>query len=149
MPLCYVILLKVVPCPLPSCFPSSEYSGLIPFRIDRLDLLAVQWTLKSLLQHHSSKTSILCHWAFLMVRISHPSTTTRKTIAFTIWIFVGKVMSLLFNTLSRFFTAPKEQASFNFMAIITVCSGVKSNQKIHHTQLTVHSVCIASTLVYT
>ena len=82
--------------------PSSEYSGLISFRIDWLDLLALQGTLKSLLQHHSSKASILWHSAFFMVQLSHPYMTTGKTIALTIQSFIGKVMSLLFNTLSRF-----------------------------------------------
>ena len=76
-------------------------SGLISFRMDWLDLLAVQGTLKSLLQHHSSKTSILQHSAFFVVQLSHPHMTTGKTIALTRWIFVGKVMSLLFNMLSR------------------------------------------------
>ena len=81
--------------------PSNEYSGLISFRMDWLDLLAVQGTLKSLLQHHSSKTSILWHSAFLIVQFSHPYMTTGKTIALTIWTFVSKAMSLLFNMLSR------------------------------------------------
>ena len=80
---------------------SNEYSGLISFRMDWLDLLAVQGTLKSLLQHHSSKASILRHSAFFIVQLSHPYMTTGKTIALTRWIFVGKVMSLLFNMLSR------------------------------------------------
>ena len=80
---------------------SSEYSGLISFRVDRFNLLAVQGTLKSLLQHHSSKASILCHSAFFMVQLSHPYMTTGKTIALTIWTFVDKVMSLLFKMLSR------------------------------------------------
>ena len=80
---------------------SNEYSGLIPFRIDFLDLLAVQGTLKSLLQHHSSKASIIWHLAFFIVQLSHPYMTTRKTIAFIRWTFVDKVMSLLFNMLSR------------------------------------------------
>ena len=75
--------------------PSNEYSGLISFRMDWLDLLAVQETLKSLLQHHSSKASILQHSAFLMVQLSHPYMTTGKSIALTRWTFVGKVMSLL------------------------------------------------------
>ena len=75
--------------------------GLISFRIDWLDLLAVQGTLKSLLQHHSSKPSILQRSAFFMVQLSHPYMTTGKTIAMTRWTFVGKVMSLLFNMLSR------------------------------------------------
>ena len=80
---------------------SSEYSGLISFRIDWSDLVAVQGTLKSLLQHHSSKASILRPSAFSIVQLSHPYVTTGKTIALTRWTFVGKVMSLLFNMLSR------------------------------------------------
>ena len=84
-----------------SISPSNECSGLISFRIDWLDLLAVQGTLKSLLQHHSSKASILMHSAFFIVQLSHPYMTTGKTIALTRWTFVGKVMFLLFNTLSR------------------------------------------------
>ena len=83
-----------------SISPSNEYSGLISFRMDWLDLLVVQGTLKSLLQHHSSKASILRHSAFFMVQLSHPCVTTGKTIALTRWTFVGKVMSLLFNMLS-------------------------------------------------
>ena len=79
---------------------SNEHPGLISFRMDWLDLLAVQGTLKSLLQHHSSKASIFQHSAFFTVQLSHPYMTTRKTIALTIWMFVGK-MSLLFNMLSR------------------------------------------------
>jgi len=81
--------------------PSNEYSGLISFRMDWLDLLAVQGTLKSLLQHHSSKLSILQHSAFFMIQLSHPYMTTGKTIALTRRNFVGKVMSLLFNKLSN------------------------------------------------
>ena len=81
--------------------PSNEPSGLISFRIDWLDLLAVQGTLKSLLQHHSSKASILLHSAFFIVQVSHLYMTTGKTIALTRQIFVGKVMSLLLNMLSR------------------------------------------------
>ena len=84
-----------------SISPSNEYSGLISFRIDWLDLHAVQGIFKSLLQHHSSKASILQHSAFFIVQLSHPYMTTGKTIALTRWIFVGKVMSLLFNMLSR------------------------------------------------
>ena len=84
-----------------SISPSSEYPGLISFRMDWLDLLAVQGTLKSLLQHHSSKASILRHSAFFTVQFSHPYMTTGKTIALTRRTFVGKVMSLLFNILSR------------------------------------------------
>ena len=84
-----------------SLSPSNEYSGLIFFRIDWLDPLAVQGTLKSLLQHHSPKASILWCSAFFIVQLSHPYMTTGKTIALTRWTFVGKVMSLLFNMLSR------------------------------------------------
>ena len=79
--------------------PSKEYSGLISLRIDWFDLLEVQGTLKSFLQHHNSKASILWHSTFFMVQFSHPYMTTRKTIALTRWIYVGKVMSLLFNML--------------------------------------------------
>ena len=84
-----------------SISPSKEYSGLISFKMDWLDLLVVQRTLKSLIQHHSSKASILWCSAFFTVQLSHPHTTTRKTIALTRQTFVGKVMSLLFNMLSR------------------------------------------------
>ena len=80
----------------------DKYSGLISFKIDWFDLLAVQGTLKSLLQHHSLKILILRHLAFFMIQFSHPYTTSRKSIALTKWTFVGKVMSLLFNVLSRF-----------------------------------------------
>ena len=85
--------------------PSNEHPGLISFRMDRLDLLAVHVTLKSLLQHHSSKASILQCSAFFIVQLSHPYTTTGKTMALTRQTFVGKVMSLLFNMLSRFVRA--------------------------------------------
>ena len=85
-----------------SISPSNEHPGLISFRMDWLDLLAVQGVLKSLLQHHSSKASILRCSAFFIVQLSHPYMTTGKTIALTRWTFVGKVMSLLFNMLSRF-----------------------------------------------
>ena len=85
--------------------PCNEYSGLISFTIDWFDLLAVQGTLKSLLQHHSSKASILWHSAFFMVQLSHLYMTTGKSIALTRWTFVGKVMSLHFNMLSRFVIA--------------------------------------------
>ena len=84
-----------------SIIPSKEHPGLISFRMDWLDLLAVQGTLKSLFQHHSSKASILQHSAFFTVQLSHPYMTTGKAIALTRWTFVGKVMSLLFNMLSR------------------------------------------------
>ena len=84
-----------------SITPSNEYSGLIAFRMDWLDLLAVQGTLESLLQHHSSKASIPQHSAFFMVQLSHPYMTTGKIITLTRWTFVVKIMSLLFNMLSR------------------------------------------------
>ena len=84
-----------------SIIPSKEIPGLISFRMDWLDLLVVQQTLKSLLQHHSSKASILQHSAFVTVQLSHPYMTTGKIIALTRWTLVGKVMSLLFNMLSR------------------------------------------------
>ena len=84
-----------------SISPSNEHAGLISFKMDRLDLLEVQGTLKSLLQYHSSKASILLHSAFFIVQLSHPYMTTGKTIVLTTWTFVGKVMSLLLNMLSR------------------------------------------------
>ena len=84
-----------------SISPSKEHPGLISFRMDWLDLLAVRGTLKSLLQHHSSKASILQRSAFFTVQHSHPCNTTEKTIALTRWLFLGKVISLLFNMLSR------------------------------------------------
>ena len=116
-----------------SICPSNEYSGLISFRIDLFDLLAVQKTLKSLLQHHSSKAPILQCSAFFMVKLSHPYMTTGKTTALTRWTFVDPVMSLLFNMLSRFVTAFKGQASFNLMAAVTVCrdSGVQESKICH------------------
>ena len=102
--------------------PSNEYSGLISFSIDWFDL-AVQGTLKSLLQYCNSKALILRHSTFFMVQLSHPYMTTGKTIALTRRTFVGKVMSLFFNMLSRFVIysfSSKEQASFNFMAAVTI-----------------------------
>ena len=85
--------------------PSNEYSGLISLKIYLFDLLAVQGTLRSLLQHHSSKASILCRSAFFTVQLSQPYVTTGKTIVLTVWTFVGRIMSLLFNTLSKFVIA--------------------------------------------
>ena len=103
--------------------PSNEHPGLISFKMDWLDLLAVQGTLKSLLQHHSSKASILLHSAFFIVQLSHPSMTTGKTIALTKWTFVSKIISLLFNMLSRLAInfLPRSKR-LNFMAAITICS---------------------------
>ena len=114
---------------------SSEYSGLISFRMDWLDLLAVQGTLKNLLQHHSSKASVLQFSAFFMVQLTHSYTTTGKTIVLTIQTFVSKVISLFFNMLSRFVNnfSSKEQATFNFMAVVTVHSDVRAQEnKICH-----------------
>ena len=117
-----------------SISPSNEYSGLISFRMDWLDLLAVQGTLKSLLQHHSSKASILLRSAFFTVQLSHPYMTTEKTIALTRCTFVSKAVSLLFNTLSRFVIAflPRSK-SFNYMAAVTICSdfGAQENKVCH------------------
>ena len=99
-----------------SISPSSEYSGLISFRMDWLDLLAAQGALKSLLQHHISKASILWRSAFFIVQLSHPYMTSGKTIALIRWTFVGKVMSLLFNMLSKFVIAflPRRKCLFKF-----------------------------------
>ena len=108
-----------------SISPSSEYSGPISFRIDWLDLLAVQETLKSLLQHRSSKGSILLHSALFMVQLSHAYMTTGKTIALTRRTSVGKVMSLLFNMLSRLviaFLPGSKHLLLSFMAAVTICS---------------------------
>ena len=105
-----------------SIIPSKEIPGLI-FRMDWLDLLAVQGTLKSLFQHHSAKASVLRCSGFFTVQLSHPYMTTGKTIALTRWTFFGKVMSLLFNAVQAGHSlSSKEQASFNFMAAVTICS---------------------------
>ena len=102
---------------------SNEHPGLSSFRMDCLDLLRVQGSLKSLLQHHSSKASILQCSAFFIVHLSHPYMTNGKTIAFTRWAFVGKVMSLLFNMLSRLvITFLPSSKCLNFMAAITIYS---------------------------
>ena len=106
-----------------STSPSKEHPGLISFRMDWLDLLAVQGTLKSLLQHHSLKASNLQHSAFFTVQLSHPYMTTGKTIVLTRWTFVGKVMSLLFNMLSRLvITFLPRSKRLLFMAAVTICS---------------------------
>ena len=121
-----------------SISPSNEHPGLISFTMDWLDLLAVQGTLKSLLPHQSSKASILWCSAFFTVQLSHPYMTTGKTVALTRRIFVGKVMSLLFNMLSRwviyFLPRSKRFFFFNFMAAITIHSdfGAQKN-KVSHT----------------
>jgi len=114
--------------------PSNEYSGMISFRMDWLDLLEVQGTLKSLLQHHSSKASILQCSAFFTVQLSHPYMTTGKTIALTRQTFVGKVMPLLFIMLSWFVIAflPRSKG-LNFMAAATTCSDFGAPQnKVSH-----------------
>ena len=114
--------------------PSNEYSGLISFSIDRLDLFAVQGTLKGLLQHHSSKTSILWHSAFFIVQLSHPYMTTEKNKALTSQTFFGKVMSLLLICCLRCHNfSSKDQASFNFMAAVTICCdfGAPQNKVCH------------------
>ena len=114
--------------------PSNKYSRLISFRTDWFDILAVQGTLRSLRQHHSLKASILWHSVFFMVHLSHPYMTTGKNIALIIWTFVGKIMFLLFNMLSRFFIAflPRK-ASFNFMAVVTIRRnfGAQENKICH------------------
>ena len=114
-----------------SISPSNEYSGLISFRMDWLHVLAVQGTLKSLLQHYSSKASILWRSAFFIVQLSHPYMTSGKNIALTWQTFVDKVMSLLFTMLSRLVCHSlfsKEQASFNFMATVIICSDFKAQE---------------------
>ena len=113
-----------------SISPSNEYSGLISCRMDWLDLLAVQGTLKSLLQHHSPKASILWPSAFFIIQLSHPYMTTGKTMALTRQTFVGKVMTLLYNMLSRLvISSSKEETSFNFMAAVTICSVFGAQEK--------------------
>ena len=108
-----------------SISPPSEYLGLISFRIDWLDLLAVQGTLKSLLQHHSSKASVFQCSAFFVVQLSYPYMTTGKTIALTRWTFVSKVLSLLFNMLSRALKNYLPEAGW-----ILYCRGTKSDATI-------------------
>ena len=117
-----------------SISPSNEYSGLISFRMDWLDLLAFQGTLKSLLQHHSSRASILWCSAVFVVQLSHVYMTTGKSIALTRGTFVGKVMSLLFNMLSRLvITFLPRSKHFNFTAAVTFCSdfGAQENKVCH------------------
>ena len=117
-----------------SISPSNEYPGLISFRMDWLDTLAVQGTLNSLLQHHSLKASTLQRSAFFMVQLSHPYMTTGKTIALTRQTFVSKLMSLLFNMLSRLVIAflPRSKC-LTFMAVVTICSdfGAQENKVCH------------------
>ena len=118
-----------------SISPSNEYSGLISFRTDWLGLLAVQGTLKSLLQHHSSKASILQHSAFLTVQLSYPYMTTGKIIALTRRTFVGKVMCLFFNMLSRLVITflPRSKCLLILMAAVTIFSDFGAPQnKVYH-----------------
>ena len=117
-----------------SISPSSEYSGLISFRIGWFDLLSVQRTLKSLLQHYSLKASVLWLSAFFIVQLSHLYVTTGKIIALTGWTFVGKVMSLLFNMVFRFVIAFLLRSKrLNFMVTVIVCSdfGAQENKICH------------------
>ena len=114
--------------------PSNEHSGLISFRMDWLDPLAVQGTLKSLLQHHSTKAAILQCSALFIVQLLHPYMTTGKTITLTRQTFVGKVMSLLFNMLSKLvITFLPRSKRLNFMAAVTICSdfGAQKNKVSH------------------
>ena len=117
-----------------SISPANEYSGFISFRMDWFDLLAVQGTLKSLLQHHISKTSVLWHSCFFIVQLSHLYMTTGKTIALATQNFIGKVMSLFFNMLSRFVIAFFQEARvFYFMAAVTICSNFGAQEyKVSH-----------------
>ena len=113
-----------------SISPSNEYSGFISFRIDWFDLPVVQGTLSSLLQHHNSKASVLQHSAFFMIQISHLYMTTGKTIALIIWTFLGKVMCLLFNMLSRFVLAFLSGSQhLNCMAAVTICIDFGAQEK--------------------
>ena len=120
-----------------SIIASKEHPGLISFRMDWVDLLAVQGTLKSLLQHHSSKASILRRSAFFTVRLSHPYMTIGKTIALTRWTFVGKVMSLLFNMLFRLVITPQGNAKecSNYHTIILISHASKVMLKILQVRL--------------
>ena len=113
--------------------PSNKYSGVISFRIDWFDLFAIQGAFKSLLQHYSSKASILRPSAFFMIQLLHSYMTTGKMITLTIWTFVGKVMLLLFNTLSSHLFSFKKKVSFNFKAEVIVCSdfGAQENKICH------------------
>ena len=124
--------------------PSNEQTGLISFRMDWLDLLAVQGTLKSLLHHHSSKASILRRSAFFIVLLSHSYTTTGKTIALTRWTFVAKVMSLLLNMLSRLVITflPRSIRVFNFIVTVTICCDYEAQKIKSVTVFTVSpSIC--------
>ena len=118
-----------------SVLHANEYSGLMSFRTDWFDFLAVQGILKSLLQHHSSKASILRCSVFFIIQLSHPCMTTGKPIALTRWNFVRKVMSLLLNMLSRLVITflPRSKHLLNFMTAVTICSdfGAQENDECH------------------
>ena len=113
--------------------PSNKYSGVISFRIDWFDLFAIQGAFKSLLQHYSSKASVLRPSAFFMIQPSPSYMTTGKMITLIIWTFVGKVMLLLFNTLSSHLFSFKKKVSFNFKTEVIVCSdfGAQENKICH------------------
>ena len=121
---------------------SFQYSGLVSFRMDWLDLLAVQGTLKSLLQHHSSKASIVWHSVFFIIQLSHPYVTTGETIALPRWTFVGKVMSLLFSMQSRLVIAflPRSKC-LNFMGAVTICSDFGAPQNKVSVSIISPSMC--------
>ena len=133
-----------------SISPSNEYSGLISFRMHWLDLIAIQGTLKSLLQHHSSKTSILQCSAFFIAQLSHPYTTTGKTIALTRQTFVAKVMSLLFNMLSRLETLTLSKLSSPPTHTIHTCHGMwleKSKNPADHLHFKFMTIILKGPLV--
>ena len=113
-----------------SISPSNEYSGLISLKFDWFDLLAVQGTFRSLLQHHSSKASILWHSAFFTIQFSQPCVTTGKAIDLSIRTFVGRVMSLFFSTLSSLSELScQEESSSDFMAVLTICSDFRAKEE--------------------
>ena len=125
-----------------SISPSNEQSGLISFRIDWFDILGVQGTFKSLLQHHNLKASVLWCSTFVMVQLSHPYRTTEKTLPLTIQTFVGKVVSLLFNMhLGLSQLSSKEQASLSFMAAVTICSDFGVQEVCHCFHSLPTSIC--------
>ena len=132
-----------------SISPSNEYSGLISFRIDWFDLLAVPETLKSLLQHHGSRASILWYSALFMVQLSHPYLTTGKTIALTRWTFVGKVMSLSFNMLSSLVIVFLPRSKYLLISAVTICSdfGAQENKVSHCFHCFPRSRCFSGTLL--
>ena len=133
-----------------SISPSSEYSELISFRIDWLDFLAVQGTLKSLLQHHSLKASIIWCSAYFIVQLSHPYMTTGKTITLTIWTFVYTVMSLIFNMLSRFVTAllPRSKLLVSWLQSLSIVILEPKKIKYFTVVIVSPSICCPSSQGY-